>query len=134
MKRWRNFTVALLALASDGCGFEPLGAEGWAAPPAYRVWWERTEACSGLRGAFEQMEWFVVPGDRFACPSGTCAGRWEPGRIFLASAWAHDEMVVRHEILHALIGRGGHPNPPFGAGCPLTRESWPGSYGAAAID
>jgi hypothetical protein len=37
-----------------------------------------------------------------------------------------DEMVVRHEMLHDLLGRPGHPDPPFGVGCPLTWESWNG--------
>jgi hypothetical protein len=33
-------------------------------------------------------------------------------------------MVVRHEMLHDLMRRSGHPNPPFGSGCPLTWETW----------
>jgi hypothetical protein len=33
-------------------------------------------------------------------------------------------MVVRHEMLHELMRRSGHPNPPFGHGCPLTWETW----------
>jgi hypothetical protein len=36
-------------------------------------------------------------------------------------------MVVRHEMLHDLIGRSGHPNPPFGEGCPLTWATWNGT-------
>jgi hypothetical protein len=43
-----------------------------------------------------------------------------------------DEMVVRHEMLHELIGKPGHPNPPFGQGCPLTWATWNG--GAAGLD
>jgi hypothetical protein len=35
-----------------------------------------------------------------------------------------DEMVVRHEMLHDLIGMPGHPAPPFGKGCPLTWATW----------
>jgi hypothetical protein len=41
-------------------------------------------------------------------------------------------MVVRHEMLHELIGKPGHPNPPFGQGCPLTWATWNG--GAAGLD
>lgn len=126
----RVAVVSLLGLG--GCGFDPLGAEAWAPPPVYATWWERTRACSGLAGPAEEVHWFVIPGDGFPCPSGTCAGRWEPGRIYLAEAFAGDEMVVRHEMLHALLDRGGHPNPPFGNGCPLTRETWTGGDPAAA--
>jgi hypothetical protein len=42
-----------------------------------------------------------------------------------------DEMVVRHEMLHDLIGRPGHPAPPFGVGCPLTWATW--NSGAAQL-
>lgn len=37
-----------------------------------------------------------------------------------------NEMVVRHEMLHDLIGRPGHPDPPFGSPCPLTWATWHG--------
>jgi hypothetical protein len=124
MKQWFGMMAAIAAMGVSGCGFDPLGAEPWSVPPSYRVWWERTEACSGRAGSFEAVQWFIVPGEGFDCPSGTCAGRWEPGRIYLASAFASDEMVVRHEMLHALLDRNGHPNPPFGVGCPLTWETW----------
>jgi hypothetical protein len=35
-------------------------------------------------------------------------------------------MVVRHEMLHDMIGMPGHPAPPFGLGCPLTWDTWDG--------
>jgi hypothetical protein len=94
-------------------------------PAVYREWWSRTEACSGLRGDFERVEWLMVPGYSFACSSGQCAGHWRGDQIYIAEAWQENEMVVRHEMLHALINGGGHPNPPFGEGCPLTWETWP---------
>jgi len=127
MMRWLAGVAAVAVLSVSGCGFDPLGAEAWSAPPSYRVWWERTEACSERTGSFEAVQWLIVPGDGFDCPSGKCAGRWEPGRIYIASAFVDDEMVVRHEMLHALLDRGGHPNPPFGVGCPLTWDTWAGA-------
>jgi hypothetical protein len=52
-------------------------------------------------------------------------GRWNDNHhIYIASAYQRNELVVRHEMLHDLLGRPGHPNPPFGQGCPLTWESW----------
>jgi hypothetical protein len=137
MKSWIGAMAVIAAVHVSGCGFDPLGADVWSAPAAYRVWWERTEACSERTGSFEAVEWLIVPGDGFDCPSGKCAGRWEPGRIYIAGAFVNDEMVVRHEMLHALLDRGGHPNPPFGVGCPLTWDTWTGAARArfgSAID
>lgn len=120
--RWAT-VVAVLCLA--GCAFEPEGARPFEPPEAYRAWFEATEACSARAGSFEAIQWFAVPGRDFACPSGRCVGRWEPGqRIYLAESWLDHEMVVRHEMLHALLDRSGHPNPPFGEGCPLTWDTW----------
>jgi hypothetical protein len=101
-------------------------------PPIYREWWAKTEACSGLKGHFDRVTWSVLEGRSFRCSSGQCAGHWSKGHhIYLAGDWVMDEMVVRHEMLHDLIGMPGHPAPPFGQGCPLTWETWNG--GAAQL-
>jgi hypothetical protein len=69
----------------------------------------------------------MVPGNSFPCKSGKCAGHWEPGHtIYLAEDWTTNEMVVRHEMLHDLLDRAGHPDPPFGNPCPLTWATWHG--------
>lgn len=118
-------TLALLLLAA--CGFDP-GDDSPMTPPAvYREWWAKTEACSGLSGDFDRVRWSAVAGHSFACGSGQCAGHWEPGhRIYIAGDWATNEMVVRHEMLHDLLNRSGHPDPPFGNPCPLTWATWQG--------
>ncbi|MDX2193253.1 MAG: hypothetical protein NW201_07855 [Gemmatimonadales bacterium] len=96
-------------------------------PAQYREWWEKTEQCSGLTGRFERIEWTFVEGRDFACSAGRCVGRWTaPARVEIAEAWRHSEMVVRHEMLHVLLNRRGHPDPPFARGCGLTWESWRG--------
>ena len=116
---------ALLLISA--CGFDVAGESRIAPPAVYREWWAATEACSGLRGDFDRVQWLVVPGHSFHCSSGQCVGHWEPGHlIYLASDWANHEMVVRHEMLHDLLERSGHPNPPFGQECPLTWSTWPG--------
>ncbi len=126
-KRLGTISIAGLCLGL-GCGFEPLGASTWAPPATYETWWQRTQECSGRTGDFSAVKWFVVRGKTFECPSGTCVARWEPGqRIYIASDYVNHELVVRHEMLHALLDRPGHPNPPFAAGCQLTWESWPGA-------
>ena len=134
MRRVRRLqAVAVVVLAA--CGFEPSGDQQIDPPAFYREWWAKTEACSGRRADFDKVEWYVVPGDGFSCPSGRCAGRWESShKIYLAQDWAHNELVVRHEILHELIGRPGHPDPPFGADCPLTWESWSAGGGASVAE
>lgn len=118
-------TLILALLAA--CGFDP-GDDSPMSPPAvYREWWAKTEACSGLRGDFDRVKWSVVPGHSFHCSSGRCAGHWEPDHeVFLAQEWVMNEMVVRHEMLHDLLDRAGHPDPPFGDPCPLTWATWQG--------
>ncbi len=130
----RSRLVATLALGLSllGCErFAPEGATAFDPPPTYRVWWEKTEQCSGTQASFQRIRWYVVAGDGFGCPGGRCAGRWEDDHtIYLAETWRDHEMVVRHEMLHDLIGHAGHPAPPFGVPCPLTWSTWTGS-GAA---
>ncbi|HEX3233159.1 MAG TPA: hypothetical protein VHR41_03105 [Gemmatimonadales bacterium] len=119
---------ASLLLAVIACGFDPAGERPMDAPAVYRQWWAKTQACSGLVGDFDRVRWQVVPGHSFSCSSGKCAGHWEPDHeIFIAADWTQNEMVVRHEMLHDLLDRAGHPDPPFGFGCPLTWATWSGS-------
>jgi hypothetical protein len=127
-KRTMNSVTVLLALALAGCGFDAVGDQPMAAPDVYRTWWAKTEACSGLTGDFDRVQWEVVPGASFHCSSGQCAGHWESDhRIWIADQYLTNEMVVRHEMLHELLGHSGHPSPPFGEGCPLTWATWTGA-------
>jgi len=135
-RRWVPGTlvwVAGLLGAASGCGFDPQGDVPLDPPPVFREWWDKTQACSGLQGNFDRVSWSVIEGPSFACSSGQCAGHWRKDHhIFLASDWAADEMVVRHEMLHDLIGLPGHPAPPFGKGCPLTWATWNRGAGSGA--
>jgi hypothetical protein len=120
------YATAVVSLFG-ACGFDPGGDSPMDPPAVYREWWGKTEACSGLSGDFDRVQWSVVPGNGFKCSSGTCAGHWQPDhRIYLAQDWTMNEMVVRHEMLHDLLGRPGHPDPPFGNPCPLTWATWKG--------
>ena len=125
--------TAAMAVFLSRCGFDPTGDVPLNPPAVYREWWNKTQACSGLTGDFERITWSVIQGSSFACSSGQCAGHWsEDHHIYLAGDWSMDEMVVRHEMLHDLIGRPGHPAPPFGQGCPLTWETW--NAGSAQLE
>jgi hypothetical protein len=134
--RWRLrgfLWAAGLLIGMSGCGFDPEGDQPLDPPAVYREWFAKTEACSGRTGNFDRLRWSVVEGPSFSCSSGQCAGHWATNHhIFLASKWAMDEMVVRHEMLHDLLGRPGHPDPPFGIGCPLTWATW--NNGASQLD
>jgi len=125
--------AAGLLAAATGCGFDPVGDVPLDPPPIYREWFAKTEACSGRMGSFDRLRWSVIEGYSFSCSSGECAGHWRTNHhIFLAGDWVMDEMVVRHEMLHDILGVTGHPDPPFGDGCPLTWATWNG--GAAGLE
>lgn len=107
----------------------PATAKVIAAPEQYRAWWSATEACSGLRGSFESIQWYIVPDSlTFTTESGEKVGLWSESsagtRIILAGAYANHELVVRHEMLHALLDREGHPAEYFQAKCGLTWDTW----------
>ena len=45
-------------------------------------------------------------------------------RIVLAGNYETSEMAVRHEMLHHLLDRTGHPPEYFVTRCHLTWDSW----------
>jgi hypothetical protein len=98
-------------------------------PAEYQTWWAATEACSGLSGQLNRIEWFVVPdAHTFDTPEGAKVGLWTHSsagvRIIIAGDYADNELVVRHEMLHALLDREGHPQEYFQARCQLTWDTW----------
>ncbi|HXI19732.1 MAG TPA: hypothetical protein VNH46_01525 [Gemmatimonadales bacterium] len=107
----------------------PANAQLMAAPPAYLDWWTKTETCSGLAGHFDRIEWYVVPGAQsFETDLGLKVGLWihssDGVRIVIAGDYVGSELVVRHEMLHALLDREGHPAEYFQDRCQLTWGSW----------
>jgi hypothetical protein len=109
----------------------PENAQQILPPVEYEGWWNTTETCSGLDGSFGEIEWYVVPGaNTIPTESGPRVGVWSRSsagtRIVLAGNYAGSELVVRHEMLHALLGRGGHPPEYFENRCRLTWETWGG--------
>lgn len=92
----------------------PANAYRFEPPDEYRAAWATVEECSDLRGTFASVRWYAVPGSSFPCSRGLCSGSWQPPHdIYVAETHAHDaysqHFVVRHEILHDLIGAPGHP-------------------------
>ena len=129
--------------ASVGCEVPvaPENAYRVAALPSYATWWTEDVECSGLTGDLQDVEWYVVPADSdggFWCEDGpdhTCAGEWvAPHSIYLAGpnksypqGYAADEWTVRHEMLHELVGRPGHPR--VFDDCHLASRTPSGVYG-----
>ena len=107
----------------------PESAQLLTAPEQYREWWTKTEACSGRIGDFSQVRWYVIPdAHTFQTDAGEKVGLWSHSssgvRIIIAGNYASNELVVRHEMLHALLDREGHPTEYFQNRCGLTWDSW----------
>jgi hypothetical protein len=126
-----GFVLLASCSATEPSPSLPAGAQLVGAPAHYLEWFHRTEACAGLSGSFEAIEWYVVPGvTAFSTEDGEKVGLWSrqgtTHRIVIAGDYRDHEMVVRHEMLHSIIGRSGHPAEYFGARCGLTWETWTG--------
>lgn len=117
------FLVLPLLTACESLTGPPLpkNAEPFTPPAFYREWWALTESCSGLRGDFSRIAWFRVPGARWIpLGDGTSVnGFWDPntGRIVLDGYSERAGDLVRHEMLHALLGSAGHVRGAFIGRC-----------------
>lgn len=117
----------------------PAGAIALAAPAIYLEWYQSTEGCSGLTGEFSTVKFYVVPGvETFSTDAGQKAGEWiqdgGTNLIVIAGNYQNHEMVVRHELLHSLLRRVGHPQEYFVTKCRLTWESWDSLDAPVAIE
>jgi len=117
--------VGILGLLA-GCelpteeSFLPTAAIEITPPQDYLSWWNQTRQCSGLDGTFSQLHWYVVPGvSTIANDHDEVAGFWLAGRraIVLAGWYQLSPLVVRHEMLHALLRVPGHPAEYFRVRC-----------------
>lgn len=99
----------------------PDAARPFTPPPAYARWWVQTEACSGRRGDLAAVRWYTTPGARTITQgrdTGLAGYYSRPSnRIVLADTAALGAAEVRHEMLHALLGVGGHPRAAFVEDC-----------------
>jgi hypothetical protein len=127
MIRFRR-SLALLALAGAACETLtdpalPDAATILTPPPVYARWWGMTEACSGLQRDMSAVTWYVATGS-LSISDGkddNLAGYYSPAsnRIVLADSANLAGGVIRHEMLHALLGPsvGGHPRDQFLGRC-----------------
>ena len=90
-------------------------------PSIYRQWWTLTERCAGRQASFDDVSWYVVPNAETLPGTNGLNGLSYGDRIVLAGAndgtAAGD--LVRHEMLHAILGSGvaGHPRDMFVGRC-----------------
>jgi hypothetical protein len=130
--RWRaaRRAVALLALVTTPFGLNgcdrlvdpklPDDAELFTPPAVYSTWWQMTEACSGQSGSLDAVTWYKTSQVVHDVRTGeVVAGYWTAGsnRIVLTSTVVMDGGTVRHEMLHALLQKGGHPRDQFLGKC-----------------
>lgn len=131
IRRWRAIavlgSVAILALACErstapavsGSTF-PAGAVPFTPPARYALWWSMTEACSGLSADRSAVQWYVMPRQSiFSVDGRIYEAIWfnAPDRIVLGENARTDAALVRHEMLHVLLQRAGHPREAFLGSC-----------------
>ena len=98
----------------------PSDAEEFSPPAVYSTWWNMTKACSGLTASLGAITWFktaqVLRDPRTGDP---IVGYWNSftNRIVLTTAVVLDGGSVRHEMLHSLLRKGGHPRNQFLGKC-----------------
>lgn len=111
--------IALAACTTPTEPHFPDDAIALGVPPQFALWWRMTQACSGLRGDLGAVHWYVqpdvetlsIPGDHDKQYGGYW---WAIGnRVLLTEKAVTDGWLVRHEMLHVLIGRAGHPRGDF---------------------
>jgi hypothetical protein len=68
--------------------------------------WMQAQACTGKTGDFDRLLFRVVPGNTWKCDDGGgCLGHFDkPHTITLAHDWITTEWLVRHEMIHDLVG------------------------------
>ena len=90
-------------------------------PPArFALWWRLTQACSGITGDLAAVSWYVVPNTRSLSYQGKKVDAYwigNPDRIVLADSLRNAGPIVRHEMLHVLLHRNGHPRDAYLAAC-----------------
>jgi hypothetical protein len=115
--------TATLTLAACDRLIDPLfpsDAQEFSPPPVYSTWWNMTQACSGLTGSFAAVHWYKTAQPLRDRRTGEpIVGYWNSidNRIVLTNDAALDGGSVRHEILHSLIRKGGHPRNQFLGKC-----------------
>jgi hypothetical protein len=98
----------------------PSDAQEFSPPAVYATWWNMTQACSGLTGSLGAVTWYKTSERLHDVRTGDeIGGYWSSNgnRIVLTTAVMLEGGGVRHEMLHALVKKGGHPRNEFLGRC-----------------
>lgn len=116
MRGWLWVTLILGAAACEVNPFAPVGnVERFTPPPEYRTWYAEMEACTGRRGNYDAVVWWLV--DSLTTPVGwhNIAATWTaPHTVRIRRGYKGNDWVVRHEMLHDILQTVDQPSPPFG--------------------
>src|SRR5688500_9835448 len=85
----------------------PAGAVQFTPPTCYSTWWEMTKSCSGRSGSLDDVTWYQVPaGVSLELDGESVSAYWSAAsnRIVISASVRDDGHVIRHEMLHALLG------------------------------
>ena len=119
-----RYALLLAVLLLGGCRHNPLALDGVmrVTPTSqhYEIWQEVEEciAPTQSRLEFDEIQWYVVMNgedyiESSACPVTGCGGlfrMWEKA-IYLDDEYERHDLVIGHEIMHAMIGDGDHCSP-----------------------
>lgn len=86
-------------------------------PSTYAMLWYEVENCLGVQRDFREVTFYWVQADVFdsiPCDGGTCYGYYveRENSITLSNSLLWSEVLVKHEMIHAL-GVHGHPPDLF---------------------
>lgn len=101
-------------LALTGCVQKPWMVRQFAPLPVYKQWYSEVETCLQRKGNYHQVRWWIMS-DSLAY-SGHLLGYWvSPNDILLRISHVGNQVTVKHETIHQILGFGGHFAPyPFG--------------------
>ena len=125
----------MLLLAACSGPLAPRNAVPFTPPSWYRALYEHDQACSGGKREWAELSWYWVPGTSFSYDGSQDAGLTDgrAGRIYLSQDYLSNPLVIRHEMLHALLrSTPGHPHEFFYVRCLLMWSNYFTSANARA--
>jgi hypothetical protein len=111
--------AAVLVTSIAACEYTlyPADAEPLEPGAKYAVMWRTVEWCAGKRGDLGAIAWFVTDVPARTANDDDVSGSWwiSKNHVYLTRAYAEDESVIRHQMLHALLRRKHHTEEFIGS-------------------
>jgi hypothetical protein len=117
------FVVSAAACSVVGQLIEPgtqppvAGAQRYRPPARYATFWKTLEGCARRKGDFSSITWFKAP---VVFVDGVdyqayWFRKWN--RVVLRSDKVDDDVLIKHEMMHALVQTSDHPLAFFDGPC-----------------